>query len=356
MNTDFPIPFSRQPRTRPWKFYLYIASVLFLLLTVALSINGIYRPHPLFAGTRSIEIPQGLGSRMIGDKLKKEGFIQSKWMFVIYVSLRGTASSLKPGTYDFENASITTIAQALVKGTTREKTITLPEGATVNDLAEILQQQGVVGGASFAVFAMAHTFPELSSAYPFLKNAVKTSGLEGYLFPDTYHLFKEASPEEIANVFLRNFDAKLTPEIRENIKQSGKTLHEIIIMASLIEKEVVSDEDRQTVSGILWKRLQLEIPLQVDATIVYAKKRNNLITPANGRLLLSDLAIDSPYNTYTHRGLPIGPIGNPGTSAINAALHPASSSYLYYLSASDGKTIFSKTFEEHVMAKQKYLR
>lgn len=354
MTNDFPIsliPSSRHVLRR----YIYIVSAIIIILIALAGINEIYVPHPQFTGSRSIEIPPGFGSRMIGAQLKTEGFIRSKWTFVIYVSLHGEASYLKPGTYDLENASIPRIAQALVKGVVREKIITLPEGGTLNDLAQILEDQGMSAGAAFAQFAAYSQRQELEKKYPFLKQAGAISGLEGYLFPDTYYMFKDASAADVADMFLQNFDKKITPEIRTDITNYHKTLHEIIIMASLIEKEVISDQDRKMVSGILWNRLRLDIPLQVDATINYIKKQNNLAKSTNGRVSRTDLLLKSPYNTYLHRGFPAGPIGNPGISAILAALHPTSSPHLYYLSTPDGRTIFSRTLEDHNKAKQKYL-
>jgi UPF0755 protein len=195
----------------------------------------------------------------------------------------------------------------------------------------------------------------MDKKYPFLNQASAISGLEGYLFPDTYYMFKNADFQDIADVFLQNFDKKITPKIRDDIARANKNLHDIIIMASLIEKEVISDQDRKIVSGILWNRLRIGIPLQVDATISYVKKQHNMANAPSGRISHADLLLKSPYNTYLHRGLPAGPIGNPGLSAITAAIHPTPSTYLYYLSTPDGRTIFSRTLEEHNKAKHKYL-
>ncbi len=354
MINNHPADFSSQPRSSIGS-RIGIILIIITILIIILSINEIYFPHPQFSGIKTIDIPSGFGSRMIGDKLKAEGFIRSKWMFVTYVSLRGEASSLKPGTYDFQNASIPFIAQALVKGAFQEKIITLPEGNTIDDLARILQDQHITAAPVFTEFAAHPQGFDMDKKYPFLPKGIAISGLEGYLFPDTYHIFKNASTQDIADTFLQNFDKKLTPQIRDDISHSGKTLHEIIIMASLIEKEVVSDQDRKMVSGILLNRLRLDIPLQVDATIYYLKKQQDSPLSPNNHISLTDLAIDSPYNTYKYRGLPAGPIGNPGLSAIMAAIHPIASAYLYYLSTPDGRTIFSKTLAEHNMAKQKYL-
>ena len=329
-------------------FSLIVSIGLFAIL-----LNEFYIPHQTFLGSKAIEIPSGFGSRMIADKLKQEGFIRSKWIFELYVTLRGEASSLKPGEYKFDRASVKTIAAALVKGAHQELVITLPEGSNIEDLGQILRTQGAKANA-FEIFAAMHTFPELESTFPFLKDTTRISGLEGYLFPDTYHIFANATNEQIATDFLHNFDAKLSPELRQDIRNQNKTIRDIIIMASLIEREVVSDQDRAMVAGVLWKRIAIGMPLQVDATVLYAKEIQNHATQE--RLTRDDLTINSPYNTYKYRGLPVGPIGNPGLSAITAAIHPTISPYLYYLSAPDGRTIFSRTLDEHNAAKQKYLK
>ena len=353
MNEDMPIIFSGKPRKNMFLRYVLIGAFCVLFLTAGI-LNEIYIPHPRFTGSQSVDIPAGFGSRMIADKLKHEGFIRSKWIFELYVTLRGEASLLKPGQYEFENASIKIIAQTLVKGSRHENAITVPEGSTVQDLGRILANQGLKT-ASFESFANSHTFPTLESAFPFLKEGIPISGLEGYLFPDTYHIFTNATNEQIAVIFLQNFDKKVTPELRHALQKNKKTLRDIIIMASMIEREVTSDHDRAIVSGILWKRITLGIPLQVDATVLYAKKQRATNDSKQSALTLDDLAIDSRYNTYKYRGLPLGPIGNPGLSAIQAAVYPAASPYLYYLSAPDGRTIFSRTLEEHNIAKRKYL-
>jgi len=346
---------SFEPR-RSWKPRVIAISIILFMGIIDVSFNEIYFSHTRFTETRTIEIPQGFGSRMIGEKLKTQGFIRSKWAFVTYVSLRGEASSLKPGTYEFTNASIPQISAELIKGASHEIVITLPEGASADDLARILTNQGLSTGNTFAKFSTGLDAKTFAQKYPFLKEATSASGLEGYLFPDTYHVYKDANQNQIADIFLENFDRKVTPEMRDEITKSGKKLHDIIIMASLIEKEVVSDHDRALVSGILWNRLRIGMPLQVDATISYIKKQDSSSLPTDGRISRADLTLNSPYNTYKYRGLPAGPIGNPGLSAVLAAIHPAPSSYLYYLSTPDGKTIYSKTLTEHNAAKLKYLK
>ncbi len=196
---------------------------------------------------------------------------------------------------------------------------------------------------------------DFSDSFDFLKDKPKDLSLEGYIFPDTYYINKQnitnsGQLEYLIKIFLENFKKKLTSEMREEINRQEKTIFKIIIMASMIEKEVKIPEDKKIVSGILWKRLENNIPLQVDATISYITGKKGI------NISIDDTKIDSPYNTYKYRGLPLGPISNPGLESIIAAIYPETSAFWYYLSTPDGTTIFSKTLEEHNIAKQKYLK
>jgi UPF0755 protein len=182
-----------------------------------------------------------------------------------------------------------------------------------------------------------------------LKIKLPGENLEGYLFPDTYYFPLDVSGEEVVRIMHENFEKKIAPYLKE-IEKSGKSLKDIIIMASLIEKEVKTKEEKELVSGILWKRLKAGIPLQVDATITYITGKKTTKIP------LEDLKIDSPYNTYKYKGLPPAPICNPGLESILAALYPKESDYWYYLSKPDGKTLFFKDYEEFIVAKAKYLK
>lgn len=331
------------------------ATLVLIILIISASLWVIYAPYGS-QQLRTVDITPGLGSRKIGALLKKEGFVRSKWMFVTYVSLRGEASHLKPGVYTFGKIAIPDIAQQLLAGTSREREITFPEGWTIDEIGSRLDEQGIMYAENFRAAAETPNLAKLRKKFLPLNDIRDHASLEGYLFPDTYRLYAATDPERVIEVFLTNFDAKLSSQMREEIRKQQKTIHDIVIMASLIEKEVVSDEDRKIVSGILWKRLQLGIPLQVDATLLYIKKTRARANTADEKLINADKKIDSPYNTYLYRGLPQGPIGNPGLSAMNAAISPKTSPYLYYLSAPDGRTIFSRTLEEHNVAKAKYLQ
>ena len=169
--------------------------------------------------------------------------------------------------------------------------------------------------------------------FSFLTDAPGSASLEGYLYPDTYHIAAEQTPADIVRQMLENFDRKLTSELRTEIKKQDKKIFDNVTMASIQEKEVRSPEDKKVVAGILWKRLGRGMPLQADSTLLY---------PAAGaEANVPNKLIDSPYNTYIDPGLPIGPICNPGIESIEAAVYPSDSGYLFYLSAKDGNIIFS---------------
>ena len=211
----------------------------------------------------------------------------------------------------------------------REITVTIPEGLAVKQIGEILENA------------------KLFSQEDFTKIAQKE---EGYLFPDTYRFYKDAKPEDIVLRMKENFNKKVTPEILKEVENSKRTLREVIIMASILEEEVSAAEDRKIVAGILWKRLDGGMGLNVDAALTYILGR------ASHELTVDDLKYDSPYNTYRYRGFPPTPISNPGLDTISAATNPMPSKYFYYLTDKDGKTRYAVTLEEHALNKRKYLR
>lgn len=341
----------KRSRIKSWKM-----RVLCFLLILAIAIGWeIYIRTPNLAETKSIEIPKGAGLRETAEIFKKEGMIRSSWIFILYTLANGDAGRIQAGSYTLSSLPLSQIEQELVRGGSGA-TIVIPEGWTADEISSLLAREKISNSEEFRKIAETRDTEPFKEKFDFLGAAPELAGLEGFLFPDTYKVLKTMPAEEIATLMLKNFDAKVTPAMRKDTTFRQKTLYQIVTMASLIEKEVVSDEDRAIVSGILWKRLSLGIPLQVDATIFYIKKQNDAPSPAGGKISIADTKIDSPYNTYKYAGLPKGPIGNPGISAIKAALYSKESPYLYYLSTPEGKTIFSKTLEEHNTAKAKYLK
>jgi len=312
----------------------------------------IYLPKsPGFQQTLNFSIMKGQGSKEISIALERQGIIKSGFIFRMYVLARGAAKKLQAGEYSLSSGmSIPEIVDKLVLGQILKEKITIIEGWNLKDIGQYFEEKGICSSEDFLKLVTQENFSQ-DFACPcgdFLKDKPKNLGLEGYLFPDTYEISASEKLEDIVRKILVNFDRKLTGGLRTEIKSQDKTIFEIMTMASLIEKEVNTLEDKKIVSGIFWKRLKIGKPLESCATIAYILGVNKW------RYSFDDTRIKSPYNTYLNRGLPLGPICNPGMESIIATIYPEESDYWYYLSTKEGKTIFSRTIEEHNIAKAKY--
>ena len=278
------------------------------------------------------EVEQGQGLCQIAENLKKQGFIQMEFPFYSYVLLKGKSQNLKSGVYLFTAYdTFLSIAEKIISDEAIKMKITIIEGWKIIDIGGYLEDKGIVSRAKhFYGLGSELRNKDFSLDFVFLEdvNIKGVMGLEGFLFPDTYEINPGMGITKIVEKMLNNFDKKLTLEIRQEIEKQNKTIFDIVTMASLIEKEVKTKQDKELVSGILWKRLEINMPLQVDCE----------------------------SKTYQNPGLPIGPICNPGLKSIIAAIEPKHSEYWYYLSTPEGETIFSKTLEEHNIAKAKYLK
>lgn len=260
--------------------------------------------------------------------------------------MSGQARLFKPGVYELSrDMTLPQIVVVLNRGNHEDVKVVIPEGLSIRDIEAILQERGVLAeGDNFEKVVLSDWF----GTYPFLNNQ---TSLEGFLFPDTYLFRINSSLDDVLTKFFDNFEAKAWP-----LLEKEKKAYDRLILASLLEKEVVDFNDRRLVAGILLKRQQNGWPLQVDATIAYAKCEGLFIGCDGILVRKSDLKIPSPYNTYEKLGFPPTPIGNPGQAAIKAALSPQSSPYWFYLSsAKTSQTIFSKTLEEHNNNRNKYL-
>ena len=302
-----------------------------ILLGIFFICQGIYLPKDLaFTENKLFSIERGQNLFKIAENLEKEDLIKNKFLFDFYVSITGTQRKLQAGNYLFNpSMSITAIAKKIISGEVAKIEVTIPEGFTIKQIEERLNLK----------------LPE--------------TDLEGFLFPDTYQFSYGASAEEVVRKMLDNFDKKLAPYQNE-ISGAGLTLFDVITMASLLEKEVRTKEEKEIVSGIFWKRIKEGRTLDSCATIAYILRREDWAAGAwTFEEMRKEIArgkeIDSPYNTYKYLGLPLGPICNPGLESIMAAICPQNSEYWYYLSTPEGETVFSKTLEEHNTAQAKYL-
>ncbi len=289
-------------------------------------------PPTTFPTPLHITIERGQSLFSISKELSESGAIRSRRIFEMLVITFGNQNNISEGEYYFEKpVSVVTVALRIAGrqfGTSRIK-VTFPEGFSNNEMAQRLSE----------------SFPSFNKQL-FLD---LTKNREGYLFPDTYGFFPSTSPDAIVAALKKNFDTK-TQKLKPAIASSGHSLAEIITMASIIEKEASGDADRGIVSGILWNRISAGIPLQVDAPFLY------LLGKESKDLTKTDLAIESPFNTYTHKGLPPSPINNPGLASIEAALHPESTVYFYYLHDKNGTIHYAKTYAEHQKNIRLYLR
>lgn len=327
------------------KLILYCLLALIVIGFLLLFFFWLQIRKPLSSSTETtvFKVFKGESAEIIAEHLKSSELIKSPFIFRLYVFLSLRQYALKSGDYELSpSMSIRYIADTIALGGTNEILITIPPGFNLRQAEDRFVGAGLAQKNELVNYKFSENSPPLLSDKP------KSASLEGYLFPDTYRFFKDSALSDIVSKMVSNLDSKLAPDLKVAIRNSSHSTYEILTMASLIEKEVISDEDREIVSGILWKRLETGIPLQVDATLIYITGRREIYE--------ADKKINSPYNTYFYRGLPKGPIASPSLSAIKAAIFPKISPYWYYLSAKDGRTIFSTTLTEHNRNKAIYLR
>ena len=326
------------------KIYFIIWSLVSLCIALFLFFLGSAATNLSY---HSVEILPGTGFKEIARLLKSQRIIVSKNTFLIYGILSGSAHQLKPGNYLLSAGSSTpAIVLSLTRGPKIDREITFPEGVTLKDIDMMLASAGILPPGALLKFPI----KSVAAQYNFLKYS---ESFEGFLFPDTYRFFINSNTEQVAQKFLDNFEKKALPFLTNDQRP---TTNDILIIASLLEKEAPEFRDRQIIAGILYKRLEFGIGLHVDATITYAKCAGTFLTCKDPKVYRKDLDFQSRYNTYLYNGLPPGPIGNPGLEAIMAALNPIKSEYLYYLSdPRTKKTIFSKDLDEHLDNRAKYL-
>ena len=328
---------------------IIIASVIWLFYLAKINLN-----MPIEPGT-IVLIQPGYGVGEIALDLEKNKIVKSAFFFKLHAKLSGNQSNLQAGEYLLEkDISIKKLVDLLASGRSlsNEIPVLIKEGMSIKDINKQLKDEGIFANDDFLnlVQTKIKNLPEELDDYEFLKQAPSNADLEGYLFPDTYRIYKDSVSQDLVIKMLDNFQEKVDNDILKDIEKQG-TLHEIITMASLLEKEVRTEEDMKVVSGIFWNRIDNSQPLQSCATLAYILGINK------PQYSIEDTEVDSPYNTYKNYGLPPGPISNPGRTAIKAAVYPLKTSYNYFLSKPDtGETVFSKTFEEHSKNKEKYLR
>jgi UPF0755 protein len=326
---------------------IFLAAIVLLVLAVAGKwlLRELETPYYNAADYETyIDIPRGANSKQIADLLVSNGILHNRIPFIIYIRYYNLGRRIQSGEYKFDKpATPKQVAQRLIRGDVYFRSITVPEGLTAFETIDLLVRNGI-GTADGLENALLKTI-WIRDIDPKAKN------LEGYLFPETYRFGRKDDSEKIIRTMVNQFRAKFARIQEHASKRLDLSVSEAVILASMIEKEVKIPEEGPIVASVFINRLKRGIPLACDATIIYALK---IAGAYNGNLRKTDLALESPYNSYIHQSLPPGPISNPGAQSLRAALNPANTDYLYYVSRNDGTHQFSRDYQSHLHAVGRY--
>lgn len=315
---------------------------VFLIFCLLWYLFCLYIPPGHGSVSSDIPFPPGSGIRKLAADLKAGGVIRSSFHFVLLTRLRGNAHRLKAGEYRFsDDMTPDLILKKIVSGEVVYRKFTLPEGYSMFQAAELLEQKG---------YFKKNTFLEKCRDKSLLgRLGVMEASAEGYLYPATYNLSRDGGEEQLLEQMIGQFNKEFTA-VQEDGGTSRFSRHDIVTLASIIEKEAVSADEKPLISSVFHNRLRIGMPLQSDPTAVYG------VRAFSGRVRKADIQRRSPYNTYLNKGLPPGPIGNPGREAIQAALNPAKTDFLYFVARKDGTHQFSRNLADHNRAVVRYLR
>lgn len=341
-------PQNHKAKLKKMFFYAFVLLALVLFTGIAY-LADLMEPVTAsadIAETLSVEIPKGCTTSEIGKMLEEKGLIKSRWVFKILTRLKGYEGKYMAGTYAISTGmDIQSIMEEMVQGNVLTETVrfTIPEGFELKQIAELLDQKGIVSKEEFLKEAEEGQFD-----YEFLEDLPERDNrLEGYLFPDTYEVYVGEDAHSIIDRMLSRFE-NVAGEIGliDEDKRNGLSIDQIVTLASIIEKEAANDRERPIISAVFQNRLKKGMKLQSCATVQY------VLQERKPRLTYDDLKIDSPYNTYKVPGLPIGPIASPGKESLKAAMHPAQVDYLYFVVQVDGTHRFSKSYSEFLQHKK----
>jgi len=325
------------------RIYLFSAVLLPVLLAVPFYLHFLKTPRGNGKVVKVVEFSPGSSTRKISEKLAQSNIISSGWLFMLHARLEQADGKLKAGIYRFNDAMTPPeILQKLVAGDVYEVKFTVPEGYSMYQIAELLENRGIF---KKEVFLQQCVNPALLN-----EARISAASVEGHLYPCTYALRPSMDETALLRQMITRFNTVYNRKFISRTRELGVSISQVLTLASMIEKEAVVPEERAIIASVFHNRLQKNMPLQSDPTAVYG------VRAFAGRITKRDILKDTPYNTYRIKGLPPGPIGNPGDAAIEAVLSPARTRYLYFVAKKDGTHHFSETLEEHNRAVQLYLR
>jgi UPF0755 protein len=380
---------------------IFLSSILLLIVVLIIGLFNFFKKKPILAfsmilvlvlsfiairwfvlpitwnvkgNSVSVMIEEGDSMAKIVERLKQADLIENGKWFLIFSEVLGKDRHIQAGRYDFSKGmTLYSIFNKLVKGEVTPIEVLIPEGLTIREIAQILKKEIGVDSAKFVKIATDRQVAESLN--------IVASNLEGYLFPNTYRLNWGTDPAKLVAVMVNEFKKTFDSTLSERAKEINFSMHDVVTLASMIEAEATAGEEREMISAVYHNRLKLGMLLQCDPTVIYAIGGERLVLSSTPRLrpegskaegsrttlnlkhserftsaptlLLKDLEVDSPYNTYKYTGLPPGPICNPGKASILAALYPANVDYLYFVAKGDGTHIFSRTLDEHNRSKNR---
>lgn len=314
---------------------------IILSLIIIFIFSGViifYWPEEGSGPSQLITIKPQTSTWRIASLLSRKGIIKNKVSFFLLAKMKG--DNLQAGEYELKpSMKKEEILNKIIKGEVFAWKVTIPEGYTASQIAELLEEMKLCQAEKFISQVLNPTFKRDTYRY-----IPREGSLEGFLFPDTYYITKGRGEEAIIKMMLSCFEEVVPSDLKERAEKLGLSVQELITLASLIEKEAKDDLERALIGGVLLNRLNIGMRLQCDATVQYA------LPHRKSRLTYSDLKIESPYNTYLHLGLPPGPIANPGLPSIEEAASPAKTNYFFYVAKPDGTHIFTETYQEHLQA------
>ncbi len=333
-----------------WVLVICIFSLIMAIVSIIYIKKSVTTPLSRIANPKIINIPKGSDLKSVSSILKRDGIIEDTMAFNLLAKYKSAEGNLKAGEYQLSpDMPPSQILNLILEGKVYQYPVTIPEGYNIFEIASLLNKKGLADREKFVLLAFNRDFIE--------SLGIEANNLEGYVFPDTYYIHKGMDESAIINKMVDTFRKIVLNEITDEYKKTGLTIHQLITLASLIEKETGNEAEKPIISAVFHNRFKKRMRLQCDPTVIYALllkglKEKKIIY--DGNIRKEDLSIDSPYNTYRYAGLPPGPIANPGKPSIHAAIHPSVSKYIYFVSKNDGSHHFSSTIEEHNRAVRTY--
>jgi len=337
-----PIKVFSTPKRVQISISVFVCMILTLLLIVGFILFMPWQIHQV-NGPLEVMITKGMTPRHMAVQLHESEIIRSESQFLFAAKLLGLTRTLQAGRFQFQGwVSNWSVLKKLSQGDVVTQLVTIPEGCTAKEIANILQNELGIDPEVYIALV-----EDMEFAHSL---GIQADRLEGYLYPDTYRFHDNQQTDEIIRAMVNQFQKNFCDSLRLRAHEVGFTIHEIVTLASIIEGEAAIPEERSVIAALYLNRMKKRMRLQADPTIQY------IISDGPRRLLTRDLQIDSPYNTYRHLGLPPGPVNNPGIACIRAALYPADVNYLYMVANGDGSHTFSKSLRDHLDAKAKFDR